>query len=160
MKRIISALSVLACATAFALVGCSGDDDGDGGGTAGKGNEPTAGAPGDGDPNLSCDPAEETTCQNATDCDFVVDGSARTTAQTCGKEQCLGSDDENCARDCILESLEMTSDCAACYADFVNCTIANCIGACIADPDSDGCHECQETKGCRPTFDTCSGLPE
>jgi hypothetical protein len=146
MKRIISALSVLACATVLGLAGCGGDDEAPGGGD---------GAP----DNVACAPAEDTTCQNATDCDFVVDGTARTTAQTCGKEQCLASKDEDCARDCILESLEMTSECATCYADFVNCTIANCVAACIADPDSDGCRECQETEGCRPTFDTCSGLP-
>lgn len=161
MKRIISALSVLACATVLGLVGCGGDDDGDGNaGTAGKGNEPTAGAPGTGSPNLSCDPAEATTCQNETDCDFVVNGDARATAQTCGKDECLVSEDPDCARDCILKDLDMTSDCAACYADFVNCTIAKCVGACIADADSEGCLECQETEGCRPTFDTCSGLPE
>lgn len=159
MKRIISALSVLACATTFALVGCSGDDDDDTGGTAGKGNEPTAGAPSDGN-NLACDPEAATTCQNETDCTFVVDGTARTTAQDCGKTTCLGSDDEECARKCILAKLDMTSDCAGCYADFVQCTIDNCIAACIQDPDSDGCHTCQEEKGCRPTFDTCSGLPE
>jgi hypothetical protein len=164
MKSIFSALSVLACATVVGLAGCSGDDDDNNGdtGSAGNGNEPTAGAPGDGDgsPNLTCDPAEATTCQNATDCDFVVDGTARTTAQDCGKGECLGSADEDCARNCILGALEMTSDCASCYADFVNCTIAKCVGACFADPDSAGCRECQETEGCRPTFDTCSGLPE
>lgn len=161
MKRIISALSVLACATTLGLVGCGGDDDGGGGGTAGDGNEPTAGAPGTGSPNLSCDPEEATTCQNDTDCAFVIDGSARTKAQLCGRDECLGSEDpDECARDCILRDLDMTSDCAGCYGAFVNCTIANCVAACIADPDSDGCHECQETEGCRPTFDDCSGLPQ
>lgn len=163
MKRIISALSVLAVATTFGLAGCGSDDDKPNpGGNAGASNEPTAGAPneGNGNGNVACDPEEKTTCQNATDCDFVVDGTARTAAQACGKEQCLGSDDENCARECILESLNMTSECAGCYADFVDCTIKNCVGACIADPNSDECHECQETEGCRPTFNSCSGLPE
>ncbi|RYZ08210.1 MAG: hypothetical protein EOO73_09105 [Myxococcales bacterium] len=161
MKRIISALSVLACVTTFGLAGCGGDDDGDGDGAAGKsGNEPTAGAPATGSPNLACDPAEATTCQNDTDCDFVIDGTARSAAQDCGKMDCLTSEDPDCARECILEKLDMTSDCAACYADFVGCTIQNCVAACIGDPDSDECHECQETEGCRPTFDACSGLPE
>ncbi len=166
MKRIISALGLLTFAATIGLAGCGSDDENGGGGTAGKtstagkGNEPTAGAPPEGDPNVGCKPSEETVCQNDTDCPFVVDGTARTTAQDCGKGKCLGSEDENCARDCMLESLEMTSECAGCYADFVNCTIANCVGACIADPDSDGCHECQQDKGCRPTFNTCSGLPE
>lgn len=160
MKRIISTFSMLALASALGLVGCGDDDDGGGGGSAGKGNEPTAGAPGDTSPNLGCDPAEATTCQNDTDCEFVINGKARTTAQTCGKETCLSSDDPDCASNCILEELDMTSECATCYADFVSCTIKNCVAACIADPDSDQCHECQETKGCRPEFDSCSGLPE
>lgn len=159
MKRIISALSVLACAAAFGLVGC-GDDGDSGGGTAGKGNEPTAGAPGDGSPNVGCDPEAATTCQNDTDCEFVVDGTARATAQVCGKEECLGSEDEDCARDCILRDLKMTSECAACYADTVNCTIANCLAECIADAESKGCLACQEAEGCRPTFNECSGLTE
>lgn len=157
MNRIISALSVLACAATFALVGCSGDDDDDSGGTAGKGNEPTAGAPNEGN-NLTCDPEAATTCQNETDCSFVVDGTARTTAQACGKG-CIGKP-ENCASDCVLAKLDMTSECVDCYAAFVNCTIDHCVAACVQDPDSDGCHECQETEGCRPTFNTCSGLPE
>jgi len=159
MKRIISALSVLACAATFALVGCSGDDDDDSGGTAGKGNEPTAGAPNEGN-NLTCDPEAATTCQNETDCSFVVDGTARTTAQACGKGECLSSEDENCARDCILADLGMTSDCATCYADFVACTIKECLGQCLADPNATTCTDCQVDKGCRGAFDTCSGLPE
>lgn len=160
MKRIISALALLSFATTLGIAGCGGDDDDGGANTAGKsaGGEPEGGAPSEG--NLGCDPEQATTCQNDTDCTFVTDGTARTTAQTCGKGMCLGSSDENCARNCILEALDMTSDCAACYADFVNCTIAKCVADCIQDPDSDGCHECQEREGCRPTFNTCSGLPE
>jgi hypothetical protein len=151
MKRIFSAFSVLAMATTFGLAACGGDDDG------APGNGGMAGAPSD---NVACVASQDTTCQNATDCKYVVDGSARTAAQKCGKEDCLQSEEENCARDCILSSLDMTSACAACYADFVDCTIANCVAACISDPNSDACHECQVEKGCRPTFDTCSGLPE
>jgi hypothetical protein len=175
MKRMIAAFATLT-ALSLAFSGCGGDDDDDDNGgnagtgnTAGKTSTPSEGgggttstpgeagsAPTDG--NVPCDADEATTCQNETDCPFVVDGTARTTAQTCGKEQCLGSEDEDCARDCILDALEMSSECATCYADLVNCTIDNCVVACIGDPDSDGCHECQATAGCRPTFDECSGL--
>jgi hypothetical protein len=153
MKRLVSAL-VLFTACGLALSGC-GDDDDDGGMDNTAGETGAAGAP---SLNLACTPSEETTCQNETDCSYVLDGTARTTAQTCGKG-CIGGD-ENCARDCIVDELPMTSDCAGCYADFVNCTIANCVGACLTDPDSDGCHTCQEEEGCRPGFNTCSGLPE
>jgi len=184
MKRIIAALALLSGA-ALGVVGCGGDDDDDTAGTAGKSSGtagkdsgtagksvvPEGGAGNEGgtgngtgntgnSPNLGCDPDADTTCQNAMDCPFVVDGTARTTAQKCGKGECLGSDDPNCARDCITRDLDMSPDCASCYADFVNCTIMHCVGACISDPDSDGCHMCQEDEGCRPTFNTCSGLPE
>jgi hypothetical protein len=185
MKRFISALALVAMA-ASTIAGC-GDDDDDGGtdtggtDTGGKGNsagEPVTTEPGGGESgdaggsgsvtpgaggapsmNLGCTPSEATTCQNETDCPFVIDGTARTEAQTCGKG-CLGSTEENCARDCITMELSMTDECASCYADFVNCTIANCVGECLADPNSDECHTCQEDEGCRPDFDTCSGLPE
>ncbi|MDF3067478.1 MAG: hypothetical protein K0R38_3079 [Polyangiaceae bacterium] len=168
MKRIISALSVLACATVLGLVGCGGDDDGDGNaGTAGKGNEPTAGsgneptagAPNEGE-NVPCDPDEETTCQNATDCQFVADGSARSSAQTCGRGQCLAAEDATCASECIRETLDMSEECASCYAEFVLCTRINCLSACISDPNAEGCTTCQVEKGCRAEFNTCSGLPE
>lgn len=169
MKRFITAFALLTTA-ALAFSGCNGDDvDEDdysaagkgtssGGTDSGGGGEP-ASSNGGADPgNVGCDPAEETTCQNEKDCPFVVDGTARTTAQTCGKG-CIG-EAASCASDCIVDELAMSNECASCYADFVNCTIKNCVGACLDDPNSDGCHECQETKGCRGTFNTCSGLPE
>lgn len=170
MKRVIAAFATLT-AIGLTFTACGGDDDDDSSGKAGSGNagsDNTAGKasnPDEGeggtsptDGNIPCDVDKGTTCQNETDCPFVVDGSARTTAQTCGKDDCLTSQDENCARDCILAELEMSSDCASCYADFVKCTIMHCVGACISDPDSEGCHECQTNEGCRPTFDECSGL--
>lgn len=153
MKRVIAAFATLT-AIGLTFTACGGDDDDDSVANAGSGG--TASTNG----NVPCDVDKDNTCQNEQDCPFVVDGTARTTAQTCGKGECLTSDDENCARDCILAELQMSSDCASCYADFVRCTIMHCVGACIADPDSDGCHECQVTEGCRSTFDECSGLAE
>lgn len=153
MKRPIFAFTLLA-ATALTVAAC-GDDDGDddNGGNDGTGGKPSGG-------NVACDPDNATTCQNDTDCPFVADGSARVAAQTCGQGECLASDDQNCARDCMLADLDMSSECASCYANFVTCTIAECLGECIADPNSDGCLECQETSGCRPNFNDCSGLEE
>jgi hypothetical protein len=173
MKRFIPAFALLTVAS-LAFSGCGGDDDDDSAGTAGKGSTAgtssggtsSGGSDGDGgeatgNPNLGCDPEAATTCQNETDCPYVVDGTARTTAQTCGKStECLSGQDPNCARSCILESLEMTEDCAGCYADFVNCTIAKCLGDCLQNPNSEACTGCQVSKGCRETFDTCSGLPQ
>lgn len=179
MKRATTAFAMLT-ATVLTFAACGDDDDNNGGGGAGSGN--TSGSagtsstsPGDGGSggiptlpgeggapptsgNVPCDPEQATTCQNDTDCPFVVDGTARGTAQACGREECLASSDEDCARDCILAQLEMTSDCASCYADSVKCAIENCLLDCVSDPNSEGCLGCQVEAGCRPTFDECSGL--
>ena len=162
MKRIFSALFLL---TLSVGVGCGGDDDDAGNNTGGSSSAGTASAAGEpattggtSNGNVGCDPAEATACQNDTDCPFVVDGTARLTAGECGKG-CLGKE-ETCARDCVLEMLEMTDECAGCYADTVNCTIKNCAALCIADTEAAKCKECQIEKGCRESFNDCSGLPE
>jgi hypothetical protein len=182
MKRIMSALT-LVTAAALSVAACGGDDDDDSsntGGTSGtsgtstssagepatgNGGEPSignAGAPSTGNGgapsgNVECDATADGVCQNATDCPFVADGTARMTAGTCGKG-CIGKE-ETCARDCITEELPMTEECATCYADTVNCTIKNCTAECFADPSAQICTDCQVEAGCREAFDTCSGLP-
>lgn len=154
MKRIFSALFVLT----LSVGGCGGDDDDDADNTGGTSSAGTTGAAGEPSDNVACDPAEATACQNDTDCPFVVDGTARVTAGECGKG-CLGKE-ETCARDCVLDMLEMTEECAGCYADTVNCSIANCAALCIADTEAQKCKDCQVESGCREAFNTCSGLPE
>jgi hypothetical protein len=175
MQRIISALVLVTLAT-LGAAGCGDDDDdsantgGTGGGTSvvpNGGDTSAAGdtssggdaSPGGGAPsgNVMCDPTEKGVCQNDMDCPFVVDGTARITAGTCG-QGCIGKA-ENCSRDCILMMLDMSSECASCYADTVNCTIMNCLAECIGDPEAEACKQCQVDKGCRAAFDDCSGLP-
>ncbi len=169
MKRIISALALLTAAS-VGIAGCSGDDDDSSNTTGGTGNtagapdatggapDATGGAPASSG-NVMCDETENGTCQNPMDCPFVVDGTARMTAGTCG-QGCLTSSDENCSRDCILEMLDMSSGCATCYADTVACTITKCLADCIKDPEADACKQCQVDQGCRAAFDECSGLPD
>lgn len=175
MKRIITALALVSVA-ALGIAGCGGDDDDDTTPTAGKGStggEPgtNGGTPGTngGEPgtsggapsgNVMCDPAEKGVCQNAMDCPFVVDGTARIKAGECGQGCLTTPDDETCSRDCILAALDMSSECAQCYADTVACTIMNCLGVCVKDPEAAACKECQVEKGCRAAFNECSGLPE
>jgi len=186
MKRIISVLAMITAAS-IGVAGCGGDDDdtttttGGGGkgnaagqpatGNAGEpaannGGQPAAsggapaangGAP-DTSGNVMCDASQNGVCQNPMDCPFVVDGTARMTAGTCG-QGCVASSDKNCSRDCILKKLDMSSSCAKCYADTVNCTIQNCLAECIADPEAAACKQCQVDQGCRAAFNDCSGLP-
>jgi hypothetical protein len=174
MKRFIAALALVTAAS-VGIAGCGGDDDDEPSGTAGKGStggEPgsNGGTPGNdggtpantgGTPsgNVSCDETQDGVCQNAMDCPFVIDGTARITAGTCGKG-CLASSDENCARDCLLEELAMSSECAQCYVDTVACTVMNCLAECVNNPEADECKVCQVEKGCRDAFNECSGLPE
>jgi hypothetical protein len=182
MKRTISILALLTAAT-IGVVGCGGDDDdsdnttGGSSNVAGKpasaggdsstpsGGDSSTSAGGDGSTptggassgNVMCDPTQDGVCQNPMDCPFVADGTARMTAGSCG-QGCLGKA-ANCSRDCILEMLDMSSECATCYADTVNCTIMNCLAQCIGDPEADACKQCQIDQGCRAAFDDCSGLP-
>jgi hypothetical protein len=179
MKRFIAALALVTAASA-GIAGCGGDDDDEPTGTAGKGStggEPSTdggtpstdggtpstdgGTAAGGAPsgNVSCDETLDGVCQNPMDCPFVVDGTARVTAGTCGKG-CLASSDENCARDCLLEELAMSSECAQCYVDTVACTVMKCLAECVSDPEADACKLCQVEKGCRAAFNECSGLPE
>ncbi|HVY30577.1 MAG TPA: hypothetical protein VHB79_28655 [Polyangiaceae bacterium] len=166
MKRILAALALLTVAS-LGAVGCGDDDDSSNntGGTSSTGGEPSSenggeapsASGGQASGNVMCDPTVNGICQNETDCPFVVDGTARLTAGECGKG-CVGKA-ETCSRDCILDMLKMSSDCASCYADTVNCTIKNCVTVCFADPEADVCKQCQVDKGCRKAFDECSGLP-
>lgn len=182
MKRIISALALVA----LGVVACGDDDDGtdgDNGGTSGTGaTSGNAGEPSTSDggapvensggtdgggapasPNVMCDPEVDGVCQNAMDCEFVVSGEARLTAGECGKSCLLSSpDDEACPLDCMLveKELPMSSECATCYADAAVCGIANCAGECFADPEDPMCVACLEEKGCRSAFNDCSGLEQ
>lgn len=142
-----------------------GEPASNGGEPTSNGGEPTSngGEPGSngGAPsgNVSCDETQDGVCQNPMDCPFVIDGTARITAGTCGKG-CLASSDENCSVDCILEELDMSSECATCYAETVACTVMKCLAECVNDPEADACKVCQVEKGCRAAFNECSGLPE
>jgi hypothetical protein len=169
MKRVLSALVLLT----LSVGGCGDDDSGDDntGGTSSAGTSSAAGEPGSstggapvdgggGAPgNVGCDPEADGVCQNPTDCPFVVNGEARKTAGQCGLD-CLESEEESCAVDCIVEETSMTPDCATCYAGAVACATENCLSACIEDTEAEKCKLCQVEKGCREEFNTCSGLPE
>jgi hypothetical protein len=138
------------------------DDDSDGGsgGSAGSssGSAGKGGSGGTGSQNVSCDPEEDTVCQNENDCDAVESGEARASAQSCGLG-CLEDDDPGvCAVSCIVEDTDISSECATCYAGSVQCASENCLAECAADPTSDDCNQCQIDAGCRSEFNDCSGL--
>lgn len=141
--------------TTFMIVAGCGDDDDDNGGAAGSAGTSSGGS----SANVECDPADDGTCENDTDCPKVESGEARSSAQQCGLG-CLEDDDpETCSVTCIVDDTGITSACAACYAATVKCSVDNCLAECAADPASQACADCQVDSGCRSEFDTCSGLP-
>jgi hypothetical protein len=79
----------------------------------------------------------------------------------CG-QTCLfaGNMDEACPSECVLESVDMTPDCADCYADAALCGIANCAAECMTDPEATECQACIVDSGCREAFNECSGLEQ
>jgi hypothetical protein len=147
---------VAATAVLFALsTGACGDDDDDGAaGAAGA----SGGAGSGGSGNVSCTPSDKGACTNATDCPKVESGEIRMAAQTCGLGCLTDADPGTCAVTCIVKETSATPGCSACYAGLVKCASEMCLAECAAAPSSAACNQCQIDKGCRSTFDQCSGL--
>jgi hypothetical protein len=164
----------IVCIALIACTACGDDDDstpdsgttagtgGGGGGSGGgaeDGGKDSGGEDDAGFSSVSCDVLGRGACQNTRDCPIVESGEARGSASTCGIS-CLGDDDEtDCAKTCVADETGLTTDCAECYVGIVSCSRENCLARCASDPESSACFECQVDKGCRATFDDCSGLP-
>jgi len=142
-------VGILLAAGAMSGTACGDDDEGDDGGNAGTGGTGM---------NVECTSGGGGVCQNETDCVVVESGEARASARTCGM-QCLQDDDPGtCAVGCIVVDIEISQDCAECYATLVGCAFNNCFDQCSADAASAACDQCQIDTGCRASFDSCSGL--
>jgi hypothetical protein len=63
------------------------------------------------------------------------------------------------AYDCIQMGTGFTDECTTCFNNNVQCVIANCIGECISDSNSQPCLDCRAEK-CDPAFAMCSGLKQ
>jgi len=63
-----------------------------------------------------------------------------------------------CAAPCMEENTDISAACAECYTGIIACSIVNCLMECAADPDSEGCSNCQDDAGCLELFFECSGL--
>jgi hypothetical protein len=175
MRQMAMGMALLA--SVIWSVGCSSDDDG--GTTTGTTSTTTDGTTTDGattggdtattDGGATTDGTGATTgggtgtdgtaCLNADDGAIVQsDLDVTGEATTCGLG-CIGKAD-TCAGECVAEKTGLSGGCAGCYAEIINCTIANCVGACATDPGSDDCGTCQAENGCVQLFYDCSGLTE
>jgi hypothetical protein len=139
-----------------------GDDDDSSNGDKSKADASTVDEDaGSGFGSVACHPAGSGACQNTADCPIVESGKARKSASDCGLTCLAGTPDEQtmCAKTCVVDDTKLSSDCAECYVGIVGCSRDHCLAACLADPDSKACFDCQVENGCRATFDECSGLP-
>ncbi len=96
-------------------------------------------------------------CTNEADLAIIQGDEVDPTAEatTCGLAA-IGKP-PGTATPCIVEATGLSEGCAGCYGGTVDCTIANCIGACAADPSAEQCGVCMEEKGCIAAFDECAG---
>jgi hypothetical protein len=62
---------------------------------------------------------------------------------------------QRCLRECDdLHALGLPDACRTCYSDWAICQFVNCVGACSANPEFDGCKRCIAEE-CDPAFDAC-----
>lgn len=62
---------------------------------------------------------------------------------------------QRCLRECDdLHALGLSDACRTCYSDWAICQFVNCVGACAANPEFDGCKQCIAEE-CDPVFDAC-----
>ncbi len=82
-----------------------------------------------------------------------MSASFATAPQDCGF-MCFTSPDPNCAKNC-MQKVGLSSGCAVCWGDAVNCGAKNCLAVCL-DSTSPDCRTCS-AKFCDPAFHACSG---
>eukprot|EP00475_Leptophrys_vorax_P030541 TRINITY_DN4584_c0_g1_i1.p1 TRINITY_DN4584_c0_g1~~TRINITY_DN4584_c0_g1_i1.p1 ORF type:complete len:604 (+),score=118.35 TRINITY_DN4584_c0_g1_i1:1158-2969(+) len=70
--------------------------------------------------------------------------------------RCIASG-EACAINDIVSTTGLTHDCATCWGNLGECTLAGCALQCL-NPKSQACEDCSRSK-CFPAAQTCTGLP-
>lgn len=93
-----------------------------------------------------CETADRSTLE---DVDWYAEGLA------C-EEDCEGSEDNLCLRDCLGESLGVSAGCAMCFDDQFGCSAVLCEETC-ADPDSEECVACR-TFECTDDLEECAQM--
>jgi hypothetical protein len=173
MKRLALAASLALAFIGTGLAGCDDDDNkgkadaaGDAGGDA-RADATAAMCTGTfasfTRATLGTNTAASGACK-APDLDVICVADIGAKARACGTSclQSAGTLGEasliQCVDACLQMNKDLTIGCSNCYRELVACTAKNCLSDC-SDPNSNACKTCQTTKGCTPTFFTCSGLP-
>jgi hypothetical protein len=106
-------------------------------------------ASGDGASGQDAGPA----CTNAADEAVTMSPAFATAPRDCGFN-CFSMPDSSCAKDCIQKT-GLSSACATCWGDTINCGAKNCLAQCI-DSTNPACDACT-MQYCAPAFHACSG---
>ncbi len=85
-------------------------------------------------------------------------------AGTCAFSCIAEGDQETCFINCLEAAtmMSITRGCLGCVAASVQCVQTNCLGECVAGPDSPGCINCQcgqnaNNVNCLVPFEECAG---
>ena len=100
------------------------------------------------------DAAPAGACENTTDCMLIESGVVDTESDRCGNACVLNGPD--CTVKCMTDAIDISPECARCFADIVQCAALNCALMCFADSAGMPCRMCVDTM-CTPAFDACTG---
>lgn len=93
-------------------------------------------------------------CENTSDCMLIESGEVDKEADRCGNACVLNGAD--CTVKCMTDAIDVSPECARCFADIVQCAALNCAGSCFLDSNGMPCRMCVDTM-CTPAFDACTG---
>lgn len=135
--------------------GATATDTGGGGGTSSTGvGVADAAVPGDGGGALAGDAGPAGACDNAPDSALIESGAVDRESDRCGRMCILNGPD--CTVMCMIMAIDVSAECARCFADIVQCSATSCALACFADSAGMQCRTCVDTM-CGPAFNACSG---
>ena len=169
MKRILFLkLAALLAAGSF-VAGCSDDEDDNGNDT--DVTEDTADTTEPEPTELEICTAEleiptpaEGLCEDEAELYAAVASQVAGVAQSCAIGSCDALNPEadpdevgRCVSCCVGAELEISPACASCAGAVVVCVVQNCLSACGADANSEGCLECRAENECDAAVEACIG---
>jgi hypothetical protein len=98
-------------------------------------------------------------CFNAKDLASLKKHSSSTQelVSKCSSTTCQGKD-ADCVTSCFAAALEVSSDCADCFAEYGTCAAKVCKTAC-KEKGSKACQKCSKKSECFTTFQSCAFGP-
>ena len=93
-------------------------------------------------------------CDNEGDKALIDSGDVDKQSDICGRMCILNGPD--CTVMCMTKAIDVSPECALCFAKIVQCSAANCAIMCFADSEGMPCRSCVDAM-CTPAFHACSG---